>query len=83
MSEKILSGIYIGSGQTQGWVATWNSPEWQGDTIVQPESLTPEAPMSYTNPEVSLVSGGRASFAFSITNKGPIPGFYDLQLMSG
>jgi hypothetical protein len=83
MSDKILSSIYIGSGQTQGWVVTWNSPEWQGDTIVQPEPLTPEAPISYTNPEVSLTFNGCFAFSFSVTNRGPVPGFYDLQLMSG
>jgi hypothetical protein len=83
MSDKILSSIYIGNGQTQGWVATWNSAEWQGDTFVQPEPLTPEALMSYTDPEVSLTFNGSFSFTFSVTNKGPVSGFYNLQLMSG
>jgi hypothetical protein len=80
MSNGILYDIPIGSGQTQGWVLTWTSPGWHGDTIVQPQPLDMDALMSYTDPAVSLNRDGTYSFAFSVTNKGPNPTYYNLQL---
>jgi hypothetical protein len=80
MSEGILYDILIASGQTQGWVLTWITPGWHGDTIVQPQPLDFEAQMSYTDPVVSLNPNGTYSCAFSVTNKGPDPTFYNLQL---
>jgi hypothetical protein len=80
MSNSILYDIPIGAGQTQGWALTWISTGWHGDTIVQPQPLDIEAPMSYTDPIVSLNRDGTYSFAFSVTNKGPFLAFYNLQL---
>jgi hypothetical protein len=80
MSKGILYDIHIGTGQTQGWILTWNNPGWPGDTIVQPQPLDSEARMTYTNPAVTVNRNGTYSFEFSVTNEGPNPTFYNLQL---
>jgi hypothetical protein len=73
------SNLFIGSGQTQTWVWTWNNAGWQGNTINQPQPLNTGASMSYTDPSVSLNGNGTYSFLYSVTDNGPNSTFYNLQ----
>jgi hypothetical protein len=80
MSSVALGNIFIGSGQTQCWVTTWNNAGWQGNTIVQPQPLNTGASMSYTDPSVSLNNNGTYSFSYCVTDNGPNNTFYNLQI---
>lgn len=73
------ANIFIAANKTQGWICTWNSAGWQGDTINQPQPLNTGAAMSYTDPTVSLNSNGTYAFSYSVTNHGPNSTFYNLQ----
>lgn len=73
------ANIFIGANNTQGWICTWNSAGWQGDTVNQPQPLNTGAAMSYTDPTVSLNSNGTYAFSYSVTNHGPNSTFYNLQ----
>jgi hypothetical protein len=83
MSGITLGNIFIASGQSQGWVTTWNNSGWQGDTFIQPQPLNTGASMVYAGSEsVSLNSNGTYSFSYTVTNNGPNSTFYNLQYTS-
>jgi hypothetical protein len=74
------SSIFIGNDTTQTWIFTWFFLGWSNDTFIQPQPLNTGASMSYTDPSVSMNSGGEYSFTFSVTNDGPNTTFYNLQV---
>jgi len=76
------SNVFIGAGATNGWVFTWNSGGWQGNTLDQPQPLNTNANMSYTNPTVSRNSNGTYSFSWDAVNHGPNSTFYNIQTSS-
>ena len=73
------SSIFIGNGVTQGWVFTWGSGGWQGNTNFDPQPFNTGAALSEAAGSVNLNSNGTFSFGFSITNHGPNSTFYNIQ----
>jgi hypothetical protein len=73
------ANIFIGNGQTQGWVFTWNNGGWQGDTFNQPQPLNTDASLTSSEESVSMNNNGTYSFSYSVTNNGPNTTFYNLQ----
>ncbi len=74
------ANIFIASGQTQGWVFTWNSPGWQGNTFFQPEPLNTGASLTFTAGAVRRNNNGTFRFNFSFSNNGPNNTFYNIQV---
>jgi hypothetical protein len=73
------SNKFIGNGVTQGWVFTWDSAGWQGNTFFEGQPFNTGAALSSAVGSAHLNSNGTFSFSFSITNHGPNSTFYNIQ----
>ena len=72
--------IFIGAGQPQFWVDTFNNAGWPGNVVLEAQPLNTGASMSFTVPSASLNSNGTYSYSFSVRNNGPNSTFYNLQV---
>src|SRR5579872_6648356 len=76
------SNILISPGQTQNWVWTWGGAGWQGNTLLEPQPLSPQATLTYQAGSVTLNANGTYSFAWSVTNNGPFATLFNIQTSS-
>lgn len=73
------SNIFIAPGQTQSFVFTWNNGGWQGNTLIQAQSLGQGASLVCAQSDVHM-SGASYAFDFTVTNLGPFGSIYDVQV---
>ena len=84
MSQVVGGGanLFIGTGQTQNWVVTWNNSGWQGNALIEPQPLNTGASLAYTEGSVNLNNNGTFGTSVVIKNNGPNNTFYNLQISS-
>jgi hypothetical protein len=74
------AGIFIASGQTQGFTWTWSGAGWQGNTFFEAQPLNTGASLAFTAGPVHRNNNGTFTFDFSIRNNGPNSTFYNIQI---